>query len=54
MDIYPDLLIVDEKLVAFPISDLEHGVHVKTAGAGLQKRVVRKNENSIISDFTYS
>ena len=54
MDIYPDLLKVNEKLVTFPIPDLEHGVYVKTAGAGLQKRVVRLKENSSIADFRYS
>ena len=47
IDIYPNLLIVNEKLVTFPIPDLEHGVHVQTAIAG-QKRVVRLNENSIL------
>jgi hypothetical protein len=30
--IYPDLFIVYKKLVAFPIPDLEHGMHVQTAG----------------------
>jgi len=34
-NIYPDLLIVYEELVALPIPDLEHGGHVQTAKAAI-------------------
>ena len=45
INVYPDLLIVNEKLVAFPIPDLEHGVHVQTAASACFKIMMQGNSS---------